>query len=128
MGSGLDSMADIWDMVADATNEFLGGGQQQAGAAGQQPMAGVGGMLGQQGGVRVARSASPMGPGLLRYPIRQGKGMQAWAAQQLAAAEQQKVQAESLRLFQEQQLLQQVQTMEQHQQAMGLHQQLSQYL
>ena len=67
---------DIRGMIADAAKEFLGGGQQQqAGAMGQQAMAGAGGLLGQQGGVGVARSTSPMGPGLLR----QGNGLQSWA-------------------------------------------------
>ena len=125
MAVGMDNAADIRGMIADAAKEFLGGvQQQQAGAAGQQPMAGVGGVLGQQGGAGVVRSTSPMGPGSLRHPSGQGNGMQSWAVQQLAAAEQQKVQAKGLRLLQEQQQQQQAQAMEQQQQAMRLQQQV----
>ena len=114
MAMGMDNTADIRGMIADAAKEFLGGGQQQqAGAMGQQTMAGAGGLLGQQGGVGVVRSTSPMaGPGLLRHTGGQGNGMQTWATQQLAAAEQQRVQAESLRLLQEQQQQHQAKAME----------------
>ena len=114
---------DLRDMIANAAKEFLvGGNQQQEGATGQQGMVGAGGSSGQLGGMGVARSASPMGPGLLR----QGNCMQNWARQQLAASGQQTAQAETMRQLQEQQQRQQAGAMEQQTQALGLQQQVQQ--
>ena len=113
---------DLRGLIADAAKEFLGGGQQQEGAMGQQGAVGAVGSSGQLGGLGVARSTSPMGPGLLR----QGNGMQNWARQQLAASGQQAAQAETMRQLQEQQLRQQAGAMEQQTQALGMQQQVQQ--
>ena len=113
---------DLRGLIADAAKEFLGGGQQQEGAMGQQGAVGAVGSSGQLGGMGVARSTSPMGPGLLR----QGNGMQNWARQQLAASGQQAAQAETMRQLQEQQLRQQAGAMEQQTQALGMQQQVQQ--